>query len=441
MYQNTMILIKSHKIKRKIINLSLSNLCQNVQMSNIFQKRTAANYGDALVTYNATDEWKKGDELKMIYLTARKPTVYFEKWNNTPLWDDFLKTQGVKGPVTMDQGSDLAAAELCSRIITPELLDKISNNIIQQIKDNPDRSLNKVKVIAPFPIDASQTPNKFAPAFAAAITSALELALPEKLKQANLPPLEVIGELDGKKSNQATSILNLVNNSRGATSDPTGDVANGYMERIVRQPVYSGKVDKNAIYVPVDDFLVSQSTVAGLMNYIKSDSGLTTPAVTGFKLFAGIEVMTPKQETLDYLNTAIEGVSKHTLKASGGVEGFKNELNSVLSQAGLSIDFKDPLKNTMSNSELLFVAGYIADGENPTHKKAFETALKAIGSSLDQAKGNSPSDIFHSPPHTVKDIQKVFENTIGSRKEMVEQTHERFTDLVASNKTTTFGGR
>ena len=67
-------------------------------------------------------------------------------------------------------------------------------------------------------------------------------------------------------------------------------------------------------------------------------------------------------------------------------EAYQAELNKTLGKAGLHIDFDDVKKTTLSNIELLFVAGYFANGENPDHQAAYAKALKAVGGTLMRQK-------------------------------------------------------
>lgn len=400
-------------------------------MSDIFEQREAADYGTALVKYNAAT-WDA--ETRMLYLIGRKPDKYLDKYKDTPEWKAFLALKNVSGSEPLETLSATASRELATRILSDDMIEKLSANIIGTIKANPQKEFSSIRVAVPFPIDETATSNTFAPTLAAAVTAALEARMPAVLEASGIKPMKIIAELDATQTSREEAILNIVNNQRGNTSNPVkGEEVAMYMQRVVRQPVYTGKVDPDALYVPVDDFLVSQSTVAGLMNYIQAGGGTTTRAFCGVKLFDGTEVLAPQQATLNLLNLAIEtGVD------AGRKKKIQNGINRVLNSAGLNIDFENVSRTTLSNIELLFVAGYFADGQNTAHQQAFTDALKAVGGTVEQTKGNSAHDIFNSPPGTLKGLGEIFEWTLDERLMLVNEADKRFQDLIATGRTKSY---
>lgn len=397
-------------------------------MTSIFQKREAVDYGTAITKYTAS-QWD--EETKMLYFMGRKPQKYFDKYKDSEEFKEFIESKGGNLNQPLEELSSIASEELVSRIVDEEMLAKITENVIRQIKDNPKRNISSVRISSPFPLDETATNNTFAPALAAAVSAGLEAYLPQALEKEGIKNLKVISDLDPNNSSREEAILNIVNNQRGNTSNPKeGEEVETYMQRLVRQPVYSGKVDETSIYVPVDDFLVSQSTVAGLMNYIQSHGALTTNAVTGFKLFNGTEVLEPQQETIDLLSKALADKS-FEVKTAGGLEAYQSQLNEVLGKVGLNVDFKEPSRTSLSNIETIFLAGYLSDGRNQEHKELFEKALNAIGTSMNEvSKGNSTRDVFDAPAGTLKGLENIFETTLEARKMMAEEKSPRYQDLV-----------
>lgn len=375
-----------------------------------FNVRRTADYGVAHTTY-AASKWD--EETAVIYLLGRRPAKYFDAFNDpespkNETFNKFISDQGITD-VTQDVVAEAAALELSKRVVTEELVNKVAQDIETAIANNPSRELNQIVVICPFPIDPDETGNEFAPALAAMLTG--------KLVDSEKFDLPIVCELD---LSHDEAILNVVNNDRGSTSDPEeGKEGLVYSERLIRQPVYTGQVNQNAIYIPVDDFLVAQSTLAGLMSYIQSNGGVTTNAVTGCQLFTGINVMAVQPETLEYLN------------AVAGDEENKQALKALMERVGLIIDFDDPAKNTVSNVEMMFVAGVLADSSNPEHKTTFEKMLAAIGSSPEEAAGNSPSDIFYAAPMTVPEVAAHFESVLEVRKPLLNNDHDRIQSLAA----------
>lgn len=403
-------------------------------MTPLFQTRSEADYGTAIVKYNAPD---RDQETKILYLMGRAPHKYIEKFKDAPEWKAFLASKNIPDNAPLETMSAAAATELAGRIVDDEMIKRLTDNVIASLEAHPEKTFKSVRVVVPFPVNAEATKNNFAPALAAAVTVALESKLPQVLEAKGMGKL-VVADLDATKSSRAESILNIVDNQRGNTSDPTpGYEVETYMQRVVRQPVYSGPVDPNAIYVPVDDFLVSQSTVAGLVNYIQTNGGTTTSVFAGNKLFNGTEVLEPQQATLDLLKLAIHDSAAVEGKTE---EAYQAELNKTLSKAGLHIDFDDVKKTTLSNIELLFVAGYFANGENTEHQAAYAKALEAVGGTVEGTKGNSAHDIFRYPAGTLKGLETIFENTLENRLLMVEQGDQRYQNLVANGRVANYTG-
>jgi hypothetical protein len=404
-------------------------------MADIFQKRTPANYGTAIVKYNAPD---RDDETKMLYLMGRAPQKCEADQSKIEALKGFLSSKNIAEDASLQDKSSAAAIELASRVVDDQMIERLTDNIIQQIKEHPNKNFKSVRIVVPFPLDQNATNNNFAPALAAAVTVALQSKLPQALTAKNKAPLNVVADLDRTQSSRDSSILNIVNNQRGNTSNPKqGEEVETYMQRIVRQPVYSGPVDPDTIYVPVDDFLVSQSTVAGLVNYIQAAGGTTTSVFASTKLFSGTEVLAPQQETLDLLKLAIKD-NAHTEQKSE--EEYQRILNKTLGKAGLHIDFDDVKKTTLSNIELLFVAGYFADGGNTQHQEAYKKAIEAVGGTVEETKGNSAHDIFSAQAGTLNGLEKIFADTLQDRILMVETGENRYQDLVNKGRVVDFKG-
>lgn len=402
----------------------------------LFQNRSDASYGTAITKFNAS-EWDA--ETRMLYLMGRRPSAYHEKYKDTPEWNEFLTSQNLSPDAPVEKQAMAASAVLASRIMDEDMVARVCDSVRTAMEDNPDREFSSVRITCPFPVDPKETGNTFAPALTAAVTVALEDALDDHLREHGMDrKLEVVAELGGSREE---SILNVVNNERATTSDPApGEEVALYMQRLIRQPVYTGPVDEQAIYVPVDDFLVSQSTMTGLMNYVQANGGVTTPAVTGFRLFNGVEVMEPRQATLDLLNAAIADKT-HEVAASGGEQAFRESINSILQEVGLHIDFEDPSKTNLSNAELLFVAGYFADGDNPRHQDGFKNAMEDIGGSVEEARGNSAHDIFDSPPGSLQGLRQICEDTLPHRKTMQSaDTTPRIQQLAQKGMATQYQG-
>jgi len=414
-------------------------------MASIFQKRVVADYGTAIVKYNAggwgaltENTWDA--ETKMLYLIGRSPGGAITRYKDTPEWKTFLNSKNLTEDTPLEILSATASKELAARVVDEKLIERLSSEIIAKIEAEPGRNFSAVRIASPFPIDPDATKNTFAPALAAAVTAALEQRLPGILAEKGLKNIEVIADLDPARSSHEQSILNIVNNNRGKTSNPKpGEEVATYMQRLVRQPVYSGIVDENAIYVPVDDFLVGQSTAGGLVNYIQAGGAVTTSVVAAVKLFNGVEVLAPQQETLDLLKLVMRDKAEDA-KNCHREDVYHALLNGILKRTGTHIDFDDVKKTNLPNMELMFVAGYFADGKNPAHQAAFEKALKAVGSSLDEARGNSVFTIFSSQAGSFVGMGKVFDETIQDRKLLVSEGDQRYQHLVKTSKATNYFG-
>ncbi len=400
--------------------------------SSIFNVRRFAILGKADVAYTAS-RWD--NETKLIYLLGRRPGVYFEKFMDpdSPMngtFQKFLDEHNIRIP-EQNEVAETAAFELANRIVTDELIERLGTQIASVMtlhKSAGGREFTRLRVVCPFPINPEETGNQFAPALASLITMRLEDRLGDILKQNGLKEVLVMSELDDTQVSIDQAILNVVNNDRGSTSDPDkGQEGLVYSERLVRQPVFTGPVDTGAIYVPVDDFLVAQSTLAGLMSYIQSAGGVTTDAVVGCELFTGIGVMEPQQATLDYLNATVPQ-AEHAAVVQ------------LMSRVGLRVDFEDLHENTLSNVEMMFLAGVFADPQNPDHKGAFDAMLAAIGATPEEAKGNSPSDIFYAAPMGVEALAAHFEKVLDSRKPLVELKNPRVMERVSNNAIINFFG-
>ena len=396
-------------------------------MTSIFQNRVTSETPNAYVKYYANNCDAK---TKALYLMGRIP-FEFQKWAAEDAgWQEFIKKSGVNPNLSIMELSTIASRELVPRIVDDALIEKIAQDIIGQVRANPE--ITSVRIVYPFPFDETVTNNTFAPALAAGVTAALEAKLPAILEAAGIAKLGVIADLDSEKSSREEAILSIVYNRRAELEPKDGDDKVAlYMQRLTRQAVFSGKVDKNAAYVIVDDFIVCQSTVVSLVSYLQSQGAVVSSVVTGFQLFKGVEVLQPQQETLALLNLAIHDKT-HEVNAVGGEEVFKAELNAILNKAGLNVDFNDVTKTNLSNIELLFLAGYFSNDENPEHQKAFEKALAAVDSSVDEARGNSSHDIFDSPPGSLGGLEKIFEVTLDKRNLMGGVDSDRYQDLLKS---------
>ncbi len=408
--------------------------------TSIFNIRKSADYGTALTCYSAS-EWDQ--ETRAIYRLGRRPAVYFDKFSDPDspdheIFQNFLAEQNITEP-TQDAVAEAAAIELSKRIVTDDFVEKIGQNIIEKMQSNPNHGFDKIKVICPFPIDANETQNEFAPALNALVTVRLQESLPQMLAQNGLANIPVINEHDPEHADPEKSILNIVNNSRGSTSHPEpGKEGLTYVERLVRQPVYSGDVDQKALYVPVDDFLVAQSTLTGLMSYIHSEGGVTTNGVTGVQLFNGINVMSVQPETLEYLNTVIGDTPVSEQSEYGGQEGYEDAVQELMARVGLKVDFDHPENNTINNVEMMFLAGILADSNNPEHVEAFESVLSSIGSNPEEAKGNSPSDVFFANRMTLYDLEEHFAKVLEVRKPLIDMKHERVQSMQENDQTVDF---
>ena len=61
-------------------------------MTPLFQTRGEADYGTAIVKYNAPD---RDQETKILYLMGRAPNKYIEKFKNAPEWKAFLESKNI----------------------------------------------------------------------------------------------------------------------------------------------------------------------------------------------------------------------------------------------------------------------------------------------------------------------------------------------------------
>ena len=399
-------------------------------MSLLFSQRQKANYGTAITKYNLST-WD--DLTKVLYFIGKQAERSLPQCKNNPalkpVLEGFLETVGLNLDSPIQDISNAAARELATRFLDDETVKRITDNIVETIRNNSGKEFKSIRIASPFPIDESGTKNNFAPALAAAVTAKLEKELPTVLKAVGMKNIEVIAELDASKVSRDDAILNIVNNARSTLYTPPQGQEWNDMKRVTLQPVFSGNIDPDALYVPVDDFLVSQTTTAGLMNYIQSNGGTTTSPVCGIVLFKGAEVIAPQQETLDLLKLVINNDAK-----------TKTDISKILNSAGLYIDFEKVENTTLSNIELLFVGAFFADGGNTDHQEAFKRAIEAVGGTVEQTKGKSAAGIFGTKPGTAEELKAIFEQSLEQRLNMVDEANFRFQNLIHSGRAKIYEG-
>ena len=87
---------------------------------------------------------------------------------------------------------------------------------------------------------------------------------------------------------------------------------------------------------------------------------------------------------------------------------------------------------------MMFLAGVLADPDNPDHLKAFEKTLQAIGSTPEEAEGNSPSAVLHAKRMSLNDLDNHFARVLDARKPLIDMHHKRMEYLTTNNATIDF---
>ncbi len=412
-----------------------------------FNVRHVGDFETGHSLYDLKDLHEENPDTRVAYNLGRKPLDYVSDYVNgnaddqmIKAFEDLLSRHGISevNETTIPVISQAARDDLFGIVLTDDFVDEIAHDAISKIKhsQNKGQNIDQVRVVAPFPVDPDETANELTPAFAVAFTLALEERMPHLLEQSGLPrDISVVAELDRDVIHEDDMILNIAKNGRsninvyGDTSDQTEAHMLEYASGLARQPVYSGPVHTNAVYVPLDDNLFGQTTLASLSSYVQSHGAPVTASVTVARWAEGVQDLTLKEETLEFLNQVIEDLPEEQTRHIGGFEGAQEKLQLVLAKVGLSVDFDDLQKNSLSNMEGLFLASAFADSENPDHQEMYDRALDVIGSDRRIFEGTIPDYAMYGPPANINHLDDAFKATFEGRHIIISEDSPRFADL------------
>ncbi len=255
---------------------------------------------------------------------------------------------------------------------------------------------------------------KIAPALAAAVTVALSPYYDKP----------IVAEMASGNPNQ---ILNLVNNGRSKIvfADPkTQDASAVLIQRIIKQPVFSGTVKQRALYIPVDNFITGQSTMVGLMDYIRANNGIVTRPVMAYASRRCMTEISLRNETFEFLLS----VTSHM----GSISRKRTE--KIIGKLGLSLSFDNFEGNNLANAEMFTLACFFADSNHDAHRKAYEGALRVIGGSAREMEGSSLCQLYNAAPSSVPALERITESVLRERDVVVDEDSRRFRNLVDSRR-------
>jgi hypothetical protein len=274
----------------------------------------------------------------------------------------------VKANFSEQERSDAALA-VCNRMIHEKYLSRILDTVLSAYYASAFYKGNrplKMKIASPVPATSEQSTNTLSLVF----VTLLEKRLKEAWR-ARDPHNDLRASIECDfnvrsmmKIGRTVSLIESVSREENLIN---------FVGLLAKQPVFAGRVDRDAMYILADDSVRRQSTFANLAAFIDSDSG-TIGAATALIGVPESARMQAFPETLKFLYNVLH--KRHIVD---------EEINAVIADldlfGGLNLSIGSVEQHTLTNLETLLLASYFADA---TDKQAFEKMLELAGSSRDE---------------------------------------------------------